>query len=260
MVGYQWCWWMLSYNSLYGNYVQWGLIPQDQAKGGGHTLLKAGLVYDTRDNEPNPFSGVWTELQLHYAPSFLSTTDYSYTRLVLTHRQYFTLIPQWMNLAYRISYQGKLSGEMPFYMLPYLFNTAPKETTDGVGGAKTVRGVVRNRIVGDGFVFGNIELRGKVLRTTVLNQNVYIALSGFVDAGMVTQKHKFDTSGLPGSLPPYLPAEIIDLNAKEVPHIGYGGGVHIALNQNFIVAVDYGRAARKQDGDYGVYINLDFLF
>jgi len=251
---------LLSYNSLYGNYVEWGLIPRDQANGGGHTLLKAGLVYDTRDNEPNPFSGAWTELQLHYAPSFLSTTDYSYTRLVLTHRQYFTLIPQWMNLAYRISYQGRLSGEMPFYMLPYLFNTAPKETTDGVGGAKTVRGVVRNRIVGDGFVFGNIELRGKVLRTTVLNQNVYIALSGFIDAGMVTQKHKFDTSGLPGSLPSYLPAEIIDLDAKEVPHIGYGGGVHIALNQNFIVAVDYGRAASIQDGDYGVYINLDFLF
>jgi outer membrane protein assembly factor BamA len=251
---------LLSHNSIYGNYVDWGMIPEDQAKGGGHTLLKAGLVYDTRDNEPNPFKGVWTELQLHYAPSFLSTTDYGYTRLVLTHRQYFTLIPQWMNLAYRISYQGKLSGEMPFYMLPYLFNTAPKETTDGVGGSKTVRGVLRNRIVGDGFAFGNIELRGKVLRTTILNQNVYIALSAFVDAGMVTQKHKFDTSGLPGSLPANLPDEIIDLNAKEVPHIGYGAGVHIALNQNFIIAVDYGLAAKKEDGDHGLYINFDFLF
>jgi outer membrane protein assembly factor BamA len=251
---------LLSHNSIYGNYVEWGMIPEEQARGGGHTLLKAGLVYDTRDNEPNPFKGIWTELQLHYAPSFLSTTDYGYTRLVLTHRQYFTLIPQWMNLAYRISYQGKLSGEMPFYMLPYLFNTAPKETTDGVGGSKTVRGVRRNRIVGDGMAFGNIELRGKVLRTTILNQNVYIALSGFLDAGMVTQKHKFDTSGLPASLPANLPDEIIDLNAKEVPHIGYGAGVHIALNQNFIIAVDYGLAARKEDGDHGLYINFDFLF
>ncbi len=251
---------LLSYNSIYGNYVDWGLIPEDQAKGGGHTLLKAGLVYDTRDNEPNPFKGVWTELQLHYAPSFLSTTDYGYTRLILTHRQYFTLIPQWLNLAYRISYQGKLSGEMPFYMLPYLFNTAPKETTDGVGGSKTVRGVLRNRIVGDGYAFGNIELRGKVLRTTILNQNVYIALSGFLDAGMVTQKHKFNTSGLPGSLPANLPDEIIDLNAKEVPHIGYGAGVHIALNQNFIVAVDFALAAKKEDGDHRLYIGFDFLF
>jgi hypothetical protein len=251
---------LLSHNSLYGNYVEWGLIPEDQANGGGHTLLKAGLVYDTRDNEPNPFKGIWTEMQLHYAPSFLSNTNYSYARIVLTHRQYFTLIPEWMNLAYRVSYQGKLGGEMPFYMLPYLFNTAPKLTTDGVGGAKTVRGVLRNRIVGDGFAYGNVELRGKVLRTTVLNQNVYIALSGFVDAGMVTQKYKFDRSELPVNLPPGLPAEIIDPNAKEVPHFGFGGGVHIALNQNFIVTVDYGMAAKADDGDSGLYINLNFLF
>ena len=251
---------LLSRNSLYGNYVEYGLIPADQAEGGGHTLLKGGLVYDTRDNEPNPFKGIWTEMQLHYAPSFLSTTDYSYTRLVLTHRQYFTLIPQWMNLAYRLSYQGKLTGEMPFYMLPYLYNTAPKLTTDGVGGSKTVRGVLRNRIVGEGFAYGNLELRGKILRTTVLNQNLYIALSAFLDAGMVTQKYEMDTSGLPDDLPGNLPEQIIDQDAKEVPHLGFGGGIHFALNQNFIVTVDYGFAAREEDGDTGLYINLNFLF
>ena len=251
---------LLSHNSLYGNYVDYGLIPEDQAGGGGHTLLKAGLVFDTRDNEPNPFKGIWTEMQLHYAPAFLSNTDYSYTRLVLTHRQYFTLIPQWMNLAYRLSYQGKLTGEMPFYMMPYLFNTAPKLTTDGIGGSKTVRGVLRNRIVGEGFAYGNLELRGKILRTTVLNQNFYIALSAFLDAGMVTQKYEFDTSGLPENLPANLPEKIIDLDAAEVPHLGFGGGIHFAINQNFIVTVDYGFAARNDDGNTGLYINLDFLF
>jgi outer membrane protein assembly factor BamA len=251
---------LLSHNSLYGNYVDWGMIPEDQATGGRHTLLKAGLVYDTRDNEPNPFRGIWTELQLHYAPSFLSNTDYSYSRIILTHRQYFTLIPEWMNFAYRISYQGKLTGEMPFYMLPYIFNTAPVLTRDGIGGSKTVRGVRRNRIAGDGFAFVNVELRGKILRTTVLNQNLYIALSAFMDAGMVTQKHKFDASGVPDQLPDGLPEKIIDLDVKETPHFGFGAGVHIALNHNFIVAVDYGFAAKKEDGDTGLYIGLDFLF
>jgi outer membrane protein assembly factor BamA len=251
---------LLSHRSLYGNYVDWGMIPEDQANGGGHTLLKAGLVFDTRDNEPNPFSGIWTEMQLHYAPSFLSNTDYSYTRIVLTHRQYFTIIPEWMNFAYRFSYQGKLTGEMPFYMLPYIFNTVPILTRDGIGGSKTVRGIRRNRIVGDGFAFLNVELRGKILRTTVWKQNLYIALSGFLDAGMVTQKHKFDTSGIPDQLPDELPEQIIDLGARETPHLGFGGGVHIALNHNFIVAVDYGFAARKEDGDTGLYIGLDFLF
>lgn len=251
---------LLSYNSLYGNYVEWGMIPEEQAEGGRHTLLKAGLVFDTRDNEPNPFSGIWTEMQLHYAPSFLSSTDMSFTRLILTHRQYFTLVPDRMNLVYRLSYQGRLTGEVPFYMMPFIFNTAPGLTKDGVGGNKTLRGIRRNRIVGDGFAFANLELRGKILRTTVFNQNVYIALSAFMDAGMVVQKYDFDYSGMPEVLPDYLPDEIIDLEAKEVPHISLGGGLHIALNQNFILAVDYGLALREEDGDSGIYIGLDFLF
>jgi len=251
---------LLSHNSLYGNYVDWGMIPGEQARGGRHTLLKAGLVYDTRDNEPNPFSGIWTELQLHYAPSFLSSTDLSFTRMILTHRQYFTLVPDRMNLVYRLSYQGKLSGEMPFYMMPFIFNTAPGLTKDGVGGNKTLRGIRRNRIIGDGFAFANLELRGKILRTTLFKQNLYIALSAFMDAGMVVQKYDFDSSGMPEELPDILPEEIIDLEASEVPHLSFGGGIHFALNQNFIVAVDYGLAARKEDGDTGLYIGLNFLF
>lgn len=252
---------LLSDNSLYDSYVDWGMIKADQATGGKHTVLKGGLVYDTRDNEPNPFSGIWSEMQLHYVPSFLSNTDYSYGRIVLTHRQYFTLIPTWMNLAYRLSYQGNIGGEMPFYMMPFMFQTAPKLTKDGVGGSKTVRGIRRNRVVGDGFAFGNLELRGKILKTTLLKQNLYIALSAFADAGMVTQKYDFDTSGMPDVLPDDdFPDELIDLDAKEVPHLGFGGGIHFALNQNFIVTVDYGMAAKKEDGDSGLYINLNFLF
>lgn len=251
---------LLSYNSIYGSYVDWGLIKGDQAKGGNHTILKGGLVYDTRDNEPNPFRGIWSEMQLHYAPAFLSNTDYGYARIILTHRQYFTLIPEWMNFAYRLSYQGKIAGEMPFYMMPFMFQTAPKLTRDGIGGSKTVRGVRRNRIVGDGFAFGNLELRGKVLRTTLFRQNFYIALSAFLDGGLVTQKYKFDASGVPDVLPDDFPDQVLDLNAQETVHIGFGGGIHLALNQNFIITVDYGLAAKKEDGSSGLYINLNYLF
>ena len=194
----------LSRNSLYQNYIDWGIIKTDQKNGGSHTLLKGGLIYDTRDNEPNPYSGIWTEMQLHYVPSFLSNTDYGYGRFVFTHRQYFTIIPEWISFAGRVSYQGKLFGEMPFYMMPYLFNTAPKLTTDGVGGSKTVRGVMRNRVVGEGFAYGNLELRGKILRTKFLKQNFYIALSTFLDAGMVTQKYE-----LPDNLMTDFPRQLI---------------------------------------------------
>lgn len=242
---------------LYGNYSRWGLLPEDQIDGGNTTLFKIGLVYDTRDNEPNPMKGIWTEMQLFYAPSFLGSGDYNYTRLALTHRQYFTIVPKTVNFAYRLSYQAKLSGEMPFYMLPFVFSTAPQRTRDGLGGSKTMRGILRNRVVGEDFIYGNVELRWKVLRTVILNQNFYIALAGFADGGLVTGNYE-----LQDPLSEYAD----EANAwlaqgdKESLHLSYGAGVHFALNENFIVTVDYGLASDPRDGDSGVYIGLDFLF
>ncbi len=239
---------------LFDKFVDWGVIPEDQADGGNTTLLKAGLVYDTRDIEANPMKGIWTELQFLMAPSFLGNDDLSYTRFILTHRQYFTLVPQVLNLAFRASYQSKLSGDMPYYMLPFVYNTAPNYTRDGVGGAKTVRGVMRNRIVGEGFAFGNIELRWKFLRTIIFNQNVYLALSGFLDGGIVTKKYDFDKSGIPSGQ-----INLVE-NADEKLHLGAGAGFHFVMNQNFIIAVDYGRALDPGDGESGLYIGLNFLY
>ena len=42
--------------------------------------------------------------------------------------------------------------------------------------------------------------------------------------------------------------------------MGYGGGLHIAINENFIVAADVAKAVKKDDGNLGVYIGLNFLF
>jgi outer membrane protein assembly factor BamA len=238
---------------LYGDFIKWGLIPANQVNGGNTTIFKLGAIYDTRDNEPNPMKGIWTELQFLAAPGFLSDAG-GYTRVALTHRQYFTLVPKTLNLVYRLSYQAKLSGEMPFYMLPFVFNSTPQLTRDGLGGAKTMRGILRNRVVGEDFFYGNAEIRWKVLRTVVLNQNFYIALAGFADAGMVTSKY---------NLPVVADAAAKAWLAKGAPermHISYGAGIHFALNDNFIVTVDYGLAADKRDGDSGMYIGLNFLF
>jgi outer membrane protein assembly factor BamA len=241
--------------SLFGNYVAWGVISGDQKEGGSTTLLKAGLVYDTRDIEANPMKGIWTELQLLVAPSFMGSNDHSYTRIALTHRQYITLAPEVLSFAYRLSYQAKLGGEMPYYMLPFVYNTAPALTREGLGGAKTIRGVMRNRIVGEDFLYGNLELRWKFLRTHIGKQNVYFALSGFLDGGMVTGKYNLNLDGVPdGDVQKYF------ASGDEKLHLGAGGGLHIAMNQNFIVAVDYGRALDPNDGESGLYIGLNFLY
>jgi outer membrane protein assembly factor BamA len=231
---------------LYDNYVKWGIITPDQKDGGNVTLLKLGLVYDTRDNEPNPMHGMWTEVFLLNAPSFLGN-DYKYTQFVFSHRQYFTLAPKILNLALRGCYEGKIGGEMPFFMLPWYYNTV--QTRDGFGGAKTIRGVLRDRIQGDGVAFCNAELRWKFFRKIIGKQNFYIALNTFADGGRVTQPFSFPD-----------PQGRVPKAKDESWHIGYGAGLHFALNENFIVAFDYGLAANPQDGKSGLYINLNFLY
>ncbi len=242
--------------TLYEYYTkEWNIIPQDQAEGGQQTLIKAGAIYDTRDNEPNPMNGIWTEAMLLFAPKGLSNTDYGYTRLSITHRQYFTLIPRDLNFAYRLSYQAKLGGTMPFYMLPFVFNSPPWDTKNGLGGAKNIRGVMRNRVVGDDFFYGNLELRWKFIHFQFLKQNVYLALAGFLDGGMVTDDYDIDISAVPQEWMYLFP------DRKESLHMGTGGGFHFAMNQNFIITVDYGFPLNEQDGPNGaLYINLNFLF
>ena len=242
--------------TLYEYYTkEWNIIPQDQAEGGQQTLIKTGAIYDTRDNEPNPMKGIWTEAMLLFAPKGLSNTDYGYTRLSITHRQYFTLIPRDLNFAYRLSYQAKLGGTMPFYMLPFVFNSPPWDTKNGLGGAKNIRGVMRNRVVGDDFFYGNLELRWKFIHFQFLKQNVYLALAGFLDGGMVTDDYDIDISAVPQEWMYLFP------DRKESLHMGTGGGFHFAMNQNFIITVDYGFPLNEQDGPNGaLYINLNFLF
>ncbi len=237
--------------TLYDNYIDWGIIKSEEKDGGRTNMFRLGLVYDTRDQEGNPMKGMWSEALLLYAPSFSSDGN-SYAKLAFTHRQYFTLKKEVLNLAYRVSYQPKISGEIPFYMLPFVYNS--DQNRDGLGGAKTLRGILRNRIIGDDLLYGNIELRWKFYRGIVFNQNLYLALNGFIDAGMVTQYYGVNSKGVPNE-------ELRNIKTEsESIHGSYGAGLAIVMNSNFIISINYGRVIQKQDGTSGLYIGLNFLF
>ena len=245
---------------LYDYYVRWGVIPDNQATGGDNSQLKLGLVYDTRDIEANPSKGLWEEVVLFMSPKVFGYESFT-TSVLFLHRQYFTLAPGRLTFAYRLGYQTKLSGDIPFYMLPYF--TDSRQIKDGFGGAKTVRGILRNRVVGDGVAFGNLEFRWKFLKTYFLKQNLYIALSAFLDGAKVMDTYEYDLTNVPDNFDINGTTYQRDTwfkNQDEGFHLGYGGGLRFALNENFIVAFDYGMAAKKEDGKSGLYINLNWLF
>jgi len=242
---------------LYDKYVRVGIIGQDEADGGFVPELKAGLVYDTRDNRPNPMKGMWTEAVIIGTSDFLGAES-SFAKLSLTHRQYFTIIPDDLSLAYRLAYQTTIGGHVPFYYQTQVITSVMKgATSEGLGGAKSMRGIRRNRVVGDGFFYGNIEARWKFVRFRFINNNFYLGLNGFFDFGQVTKKIDVDYPATPrseDSLDDYLNP------GAEKMHYSYGGGLRIVMNQNFIIAIDYGMAASGDDGDSGLYIGLNYLF
>ena len=238
-------------NSLYDDYVDWNIIKKGEINGGYENQVKFGLMYDTRDNEANPMKGIWDEVLIVTSPSFLGN-DVNYTKLVLTHHQYFTIIKKKMNFAYRLSYQPKIAGTIPFYSLPFVRSSTI--TRDGLGGSKTLRGIYRNRIVGDDLFFANFEVRWKFYNAVVFNQNLYIALFPYLDMGMVTKSYSIDLTDVPEDRLPEFQA------GKESLHYAYGAGLAFALNHNFIINFTYGMSNSVYDGRNSMYITLNFLF
>jgi len=205
--------------------------------------------------------GLWTEAVIQAAPGFLGNGDFGHTKFALTHRQYFTIIKKNLSFAYRLAYQQTLGGKVPFYAQPLVITSFLKgSTSQGLGGSKTLRGISRNRIVGDGFLYGNVELRWKFVRFIALNQNIYLALNPFWDFGVITQPIDLDVDMSSVDWGTEFVKADFFTGEKDKLHHSLGAGLKIAMNENFVISLDIGKALNEQDGNMGVYIGLNFLY
>ena len=135
-------------------------------------------------------------------------------------------------------------------------------TNEGLGGSSTLRGVMRNRVLGDAFVMGNIELRWKPLYFNLFKQDCYLGLDGFYDFGRITKKIKLPDN-LDNTFSAAYPEETFSDYFKpgtEKLHQSAGISIMLVMNQNFIVAVDIGKALNEQDGNIGFTVGLNYLF
>jgi len=242
--------------TLFQRYIKNGLISADESNGGSINYLKLGLKYDSRDQRASPMKGIWTEAVIQTAPKFVNETA-PHTKFALIHRQYFTLMKN-MSLAYRIDYQTTIGkGHVPFYAQPLLITSfLTAASNQGMGGKNSIRGVLRNRVVGDAVGFGNFEFRYKFLRFEWLKQNFYLGTNIFFDSGIILKPIEIS-----GSLTQNQKSALY-LNdfQKGKFHSGAGIGLKIGWNENFVISADFGKAFNKQDGNTGMYIGLNYLF
>ena len=183
--------WLPDTMTLFDHYVQNGYIRADEAQGGFHPYLHGGVTYDTRDRQQNPTRGIHADAFLTYYAGLGDMEAYNNLKLNLGFRQYLSLYTDRFILAYRLGAQLNMAGDCPFYLNTYLNQLYMQRVIyEGLGGANSVRGIMRNRILAPGVAFANIELRTRVASLKVGKNMFYLGLVPFLDAGMVVQPYR----------------------------------------------------------------------
>ena len=270
---------------LYEKYVKWGLIDQAEAQGGWHPYLRAGLTYDSRDQRTCPTKGIYADAFFTYTSAFgdQAAAGYNHLQFNFNFRHYVPVYRDRVTFAYRIGTQNNIAGNSPFYMNTYL-NTLfiQRVMYEGLGGANSLRGIMRNRILANGFAYANVELRCKLVHFDIRRQHFYIGLAPFFDLGMITQPYELDGTRIQKAYtadtdPLKLPLEsyfamtqsednseslILNSRLTYLPHMAAGVSLKAAMNENFVLSVDWAMALDKQDNAKwaNFYIKMGYLF
>ena len=247
--------------SLYQVYRTAGLIS-DAEVAGTHLELKGGLVYDTRDMEAAPTKGYCAEVVASFSPDLFGEGE-TYGRIMATWRQFFPVLEDNLVLGYRLNYQQTF-GNAPFYLQQTITPLYLRQIkNEGLGGKNSIRGVFQGRILADGYAWANIEARIKVVRFSFINQNWYIALNPFLDAGMITKARAFDRQKGENLAQEILNKDVLGIysgDGYEGVHASAGLGLKIVMNHNFIISCEYGKPFDKRDGKGGLNIGTNYIF
>ncbi len=263
--------------TLFEQYKDWGLIGSNESSGGVVSSIRLGLVYDSRDKEGAPSSGIWAEVHLTAAPKWLGSTNGFY-RYSATWRHYLPIVKNnVLTFAYRLNYEGTIGSNAPFYVLPYITVMGENTDKDGMGGYRTVRGMLRSRVVGLDMATANLELRWRFVNFTLGKQNISLGLNLFSDMTTTTRgrfmpktyEEYVSNGGKPEAYQAFAPYRALGRDRDQL-HVTAGAGFRFIMNENFIVAVEYGTPLShfrsnssplyNQDGANAFYINTGYLF
>ena len=254
--------------TLFELYRESGLIRPNEADGGNVTQVKLAFIYDSKNHDSDPTQGAYFEATVTGAPDFIDREGYNHMTFNAVWQHYIPVVKENLTFAYRLVTQNVIAGEIPYYAM---FNSNmlfyKKMATDAIGGANSVRGINRNRVIGAGYAWLNAEFRWKVAGFQFINQNWSVALNPFFDAGIVTQSYrleeqktawetienKYNISGYEENL--------IYSGEKEGLHTSAGCGLKLIMNRNFIVSAEAAKALDARDGKgMKVYIGFNYLF
>lgn len=264
-------------NELYNLYVHWGLISEKEKNGGWHPYGRFGLGYDSRNQRVNTIRGIYIDAFVTYNTECDGNISFNSMKFNFDFSAFHPIIGKRMVFCYRVASQNTILGQSPYYLDSYL-NVLYLDHNRyyGLGGATSLRGVMRNRIWVPGYAFSTVEMRSRIWHFDVGRQHFYFGMNVFLDAGMVTQKYDIDEQKLREAFDADLadPESWISVNNKKFdeffdfsadvykPHFGFGSGVKLAMNENFVLSCEWAMPFSKQDNFTAAnfYLGMGFMF
>ena len=249
-------------NTLFRWYKENGLIEEAESHGGDILEYQFGLKVDTRDIEATPTRGVFADVNMAWAPDIFKT-GYDYLKLAARFRHYVSLISDRLVFAYSLAYQGVFAGYQPFYTQSYIMHFKP---SDGLGGATTLRGVLYNRVMGNDYLWGNFELRTRVIDANIFKRRFFGVITPFFDAGAILEPFRFDHQAQALAARDNVSAQSFGqyrsslMNKVRELHMSAGLSMQAVIDYNFIPSVTFGIPFDERDGKYGLYMTLDYIF
>lgn len=156
---------------------------------------RVALAYDSRprSREPNPNSGIFTDIHYEGVGKAATGSHYDFHRLTGTWRQYMEFFPDTFNsmgqefvFAYRVLAQ-ETYGDVPFFEKGRIYNL--NEDAEGLGGSGGIRGFPSNQFVDNVMTLANLEMRYTFSKKDWLG-GIDWQLMAFYDIGRVAEDWK----------------------------------------------------------------------
>ncbi len=205
-------------------------------EGGLISILQSALIYDTRDFEPDPTSGIVAEFSNEFSAPAIGSAFF-FDKALLQFKHYYQLLPEILPrtiLASRVGY-GTIFGEQaPFF--EFQDQWSPDGSINALGGSQTLRGFKANRLLGRTVGFGTFEIRHKVGETEFWGQHFSLAVVPFLDLGTVGEQN--------------FALDLLKMKAST------GLGLRVGWNLSTIVTLDY--AISEEDQQWFLNFNNSF--
>lgn len=201
-------------------------------EGGLYTRLGLGAMFDTRNQEPSPTSGMFAEASVRGGINILHP-EQKVVAVNITDRRWLGLGKRdRLVLASREILDMKW-GDEPFFMS----QTIGGSEDLSIGTSVLMKGLPYGRISGDGAIFWTPEVRWHYARIPIGSSKLDLMTGPYLDVGRVWLWDP-ESQGLEAGDPLHL-------------HLTYGLGNRIIFNDDLVVRLDFGFGREEYVDDTG---------